>query len=116
MRVAHRNVPIIVFPLWGRARQNVRTMFNPHDFPPSRQGLYDPSDERDACGVGFVVDIKGGKSKAMVRRALEVRINVEQRGACGCESNTGDGAGILIQTPDKFFRTVVPFALPEAGS
>ena len=91
-------------------------MFNPHDFSSSRQGLYDPSDERDACGVGFVVDIKGRKSNAIVRKAMEVLINLEHRGACGCEANTGDGAGILIQTPDKFFRQVVPFALPEVGS
>jgi glutamate synthase (ferredoxin) len=116
MRVAHRNIQIIVFPLCGRARQNVRTMFNAHGFPPSRQGLYDPNDERDACGVGFVVDIKGRKSNAIVRKAMEVLINLEHRGACGCEANTGDGAGILIQTPDKFFRKVVPFALPETGS
>ena len=91
-------------------------MFNPHDFPPSRQGLYDPRDERDACGVGFVVDIKGRKSNAIVRKAMEVLINLEHRGACGCEANTGDGAGILIQTPDKFFRKVVSFSLPESGS
>src|SRR5262249_46047644 len=67
-------------------------------------------------GVGFVVDIKGRKSNAIVRKAMEVLINLEHRGACGCEANTGDGAGILIQTPDKFFRKVVPFALPDVGS
>src|SRR5689334_21183031 len=116
MRAAHRNIQIIVFPLCGRARQNVATMFNPHDFSPSRQGLYDPNDERDACGVGFVVDIKGRKSNAIVRKAMEVLINLEHRGACGCEANTGDGAGILIQTPDKFFRKVLQFARPEVGS
>src|SRR5262245_57871163 len=116
MRVAHGLAQIIVFPLYGVARQNVRTMFNPHDFSPSRQGLYDPGDERDACGVGFVVDIKGRKSNAIVRKAMKVLINLEHRGACGCEANTGDGAGILIQTPDRFFRKVVPFALPDAGS
>src|SRR5262245_41450112 len=139
MRAAHRNIPIIVFPLCGRARQNVRTMFNPHDFssgfgtrdsgfdtssdaaripnPESRiPGLYRPEDERDACGVGFCVAIKGRKSNAIVRKAMEVLINLEHRGACGCEANTGDGAGILIQTPDKFFRKVVPFALPDVGS
>ena len=77
---------------------------SPHDFPPPAQGLYDPRDEHDACGVGFVVDIKGRRSHAIVRKALEVLINLEHRGACGCEANTGDGAGILIQTPDKFFR------------
>src|SRR5215471_3640820 len=116
MRAAHGLAQIIVFPLYGVARQNVGTMFNPHDFSPSRQGLYDPGDERDACGVGFVVDIKGRKSNAIVRKALEVLINLEHRGACGCEANTGDGAGILIQIPDAFFRRVVPFTLPEAGS
>jgi hypothetical protein len=79
-------------------------MFSPQDFPPSAQGLYNPNDERDACGVGFVVDIKGRKSNDIVRKAMEVLINLEHRGACGCEANTGDGAGILIQTPDKFFR------------
>src|SRR5215471_18910013 len=84
--------------------------------PPPAQGLYDPRCEHDACGVGFVVDIKGRRSHAIVRKALEVLINLEHRGACGCEANTGDGAGILIQTPDKFFRKVLPFALPEAGS
>src|SRR5947207_4082223 len=79
-------------------------------------GLYRPEDERDACGVGFVVDIKGRKSHGIVRKAMEVLINLEHRGACGCEANTGDGAGLLIQTPDKFFRKVLPFTLPEAGS
>src|SRR5204863_1438039 len=88
----------------------------PSEFPPPAQGLYDPRDERDACGVGFVVDIKGRRSNAIVRKALEVLINLEHRGACGCEANTGDGAGILIQTPDRFFRTVVPFSLPDPGS
>src|ERR1043166_2650971 len=116
MRTAHRNIQIIVFPLCGLARQNVPTMFNPHDLPPSRQGLYDPNDEHDACGVGFVVDIKGRKSNAIVRKAMEVLINLEHRGACGCEANTGDGAGILIQTPDAFFRKAVSFTLPEAGA
>src|SRR5215468_4305212 len=68
------------------------------------QGLYDPSHEHDACGVGFVVDIKGRKSHAIVRQGLLVLINLLHRGACGCEPNTGDGAGILLQVPDKFLR------------
>jgi len=68
------------------------------------EGLYDPAHEHDACGVGFVVDIKGRKSHAIVRQALQVLINLLHRGACGCEPNTGDGAGILLQVPDKFFR------------
>jgi glutamate synthase domain-containing protein 2/glutamate synthase domain-containing protein 1/glutamate synthase domain-containing protein 3 len=76
----------------------------PHDQPPSAHGLYDPRHEHDACGVGFVVHAKGRRSHAIVRHALRVLINLEHRGACGCEANTGDGAGILIQIPDRFFR------------
>src|ERR1700704_4490157 len=68
------------------------------------QGLYDPAHEHDACGVGFVVDIKGRKSHAIVRQGLLVLINLLHRGACGCEPNTGDAAGILLQVPDKFLR------------
>src|SRR2546422_1039792 len=71
---------------------------------PPAQGLYDPIHEHDACGVGFVVDIKGRKSHAIVRQGLVVLINLLHRGACGCEPNTGDGAGILLQVPDKFLR------------
>ena len=84
--------------------------------PPLKQGLYDPVDERDACGVGFVVHMKGQRSHDIVRKALQVLINLEHRGACGCEANTGDGAGILMQTPDAFFRKVLPFTLPAEGS
>src|SRR4029450_4740058 len=72
--------------------------------PPPAQGLYDPRHEHDACGVGFVVDIKGRSSHTIVRRALSVLITLPHRGACGCEANTGDGAGILVQIPDKFLR------------
>src|SRR6059036_2874844 len=80
-------------------------MMEPHELgPPPAQGLYDPRHEHDACGVGFVVDIKGRKSHAIVRQALQVLINLLHRGACGCEPNTGDGAGILLQMPDKFLR------------
>ena len=83
--------------------------------PPREQGLYDPQDERDACGVGFVVHMKGKRSHDIVRKALQVLINLEHRGACGCEANTGDGAGILIQPPDAFLRKNVSFTLPAAG-
>ena len=72
--------------------------------PPAASGLYDPQHEHDACGVGFVVDIKGRKSHDIVKKALQLLINLLHRGACGCEVNTGDGAGILIQMPDRFFR------------
>jgi glutamate synthase domain-containing protein 1 len=84
--------------------------------PPSAAGLYDPLHEHDACGVGFVVHIKGQRSHAIVEQALQVLMNLRHRGACGCEANTGDGAGILVQIPDRFFRKVVPFALPPEGS
>jgi glutamate synthase (ferredoxin) len=83
--------------------------------PPPASGLYDPRHEHDACGVGFVVDIKGRKSHAIVGQALQVLKNLAHRGACGCEVNTGDGAGILVQTPDAFLRKVAPGPLPPAG-
>jgi glutamate synthase (ferredoxin) len=82
------------------------------------EGLYDPRFEHDACGVGFVVHIKGQRSNAIVRQALQVLINLLHRGACGCEANTGDGAGILIQMPDRFLRKEAArlgITLPPAG-
>lgn len=71
--------------------------------PTQSGGLYDPSYERDACGIGFVANIKGNKSHDHISDALTVLENMEHRGACGCESNTGDGAGIMIQLPHEFF-------------
>jgi len=68
----------------------------------TKRGLYDPRHEHDACGVGFVADIKGRRSHQIVRDALKVLRNLEHRGASGCEANSGDGAGILIQTPHDF--------------
>ncbi|MDP6581427.1 MAG: hypothetical protein QF681_12300, partial [Vicinamibacterales bacterium] len=85
---------------------------------PSAQGLYDPSQEHDACGVGFVVNIKGVRSHKLVEQAFEVAVNLLHRGACGCERNTGDGAGLLLQVPDKFLRretAALGFRLPPAG-
>jgi len=69
----------------------------------SNQGLYHPSFEHDACGIGFVANIKGHKSQQHIADALTVLENMEHRGACGCEANTGDGAGIMIQLPHEFF-------------
>jgi glutamate synthase (NADPH) large chain len=66
-------------------------------------GLYNPAFEHDACGIGFVAHIKGAKSHQHISDALTVLENMEHRGACGCENNTGDGAGIMIQTPHEFF-------------
>jgi glutamate synthase (ferredoxin) len=72
--------------------------------PPGKQGLYDPQFEHDACGVGFVANIKGRKSHAIIQQALQVLLNLDHRGACGCEANTGDGAGILMQMPNEFLQ------------
>jgi glutamate synthase (NADPH/NADH) large chain len=85
---------------------------------PPAQGLYDPGFEHDACGVGFVVHVKGVRSHSIVSQALQVLVNLLHRGACGCEVNTGDGAGILIQMPDKFLRKEarsLGFTLPPEG-
>jgi glutamate synthase (NADPH/NADH) large chain len=69
----------------------------------SNQGLYHPSFERDACGIGFVANIKSNKSHQIISDALTVLENMEHRGACGCEANTGDGAGLMIQVPHEFY-------------
>jgi glutamate synthase domain-containing protein 2/glutamate synthase domain-containing protein 1/glutamate synthase domain-containing protein 3 len=71
---------------------------------PPKQGLYDPQFEHDACGIGFVAHIKGGRSHEIVKQALRVLCNLDHRGGQGCESNTGDGAGILMQIPDRYFQ------------
>ena len=82
------------------------------------RGLYDPRCEHDACGVGFVVNIKGVRSHGLVEQAFEVATNLMHRGACGCETNTGDGAGLLLQIPDRFLRRETAargLTLPPAG-
>ncbi|GAA5159381.1 glutamate synthase large subunit [Amycolatopsis dongchuanensis] len=79
------------------------------------QGLYDAQYEHDACGVAFVADLAGRRDHEIVKKALVALRNLEHRGARGAEPDTGDGAGILIQVPDAFYREVVDFALPEAG-
>ncbi len=71
---------------------------------PATQGLYDPRFEHDSCGVGFVVDLKGRKSHQMIRDGITALNNLNHRGACGCEVNTGDGAGLLIQVPHAFLK------------
>src|ERR671918_634152 len=100
------------------ARGQRRRRMSPALGLPSAQGLYDPRHEHDACGVGFVVDIKGRKSHDIVVKALTVLKNLLHRGACGCEPNTGDGAGILLQMPDRFLRRETArlgVALPPVG-
>ena len=85
---------------------------------PAAQGLYDPRFEKDACGVGFICHIKGQPSHQIVGDALQMLENMDHRGACGCEENSGDGAGILVRTPDAFFRREckkMNVTLPAAG-
>ncbi|MDG4765396.1 glutamate synthase large subunit [Solwaraspora sp. WMMD406] len=79
------------------------------------QGLYDPAHEHDACGVAFVADLNGRRSHDVVAKGLSALCRLDHRGARGAEQNTGDGAGIMIQVPDAFFRAVVDFDLPPAG-
>lgn len=83
---------------------------------PGPRGLYDPANEHDACGVAFVVDMHGRRSRDIVDKAITALLNLEHRGAAGAEPNSGDGAGILIQLPDRFFRAIVDFELPAEGS
>jgi glutamate synthase (NADPH/NADH) large chain len=85
----------------------------------NQQGLYHPSFEKDSCGVGFIANIKGSKSHQIISDALTMLERMEHRGACGCEPNTGDGAGILIQIPHEFFSSEcskLGFKLPAYGS
>ncbi len=82
---------------------------------PAAQGLYDPANEHDACGVGFIANIKGKKSHETVARGVLILKNLNHRGATGADPLDGDGAGILIQVPDAFFRAVSGLDLPMAG-
>ncbi|MGA4857085.1 MULTISPECIES: glutamate synthase large subunit [Streptomyces] len=86
------------------------------DARPAQQGLYDPRNEHDACGVGFVATLTGEPSHTLVDQALTVLRNLEHRGATGSEPDSGDGAGILTQVPDAFLRETAGFELPEAGA
>jgi glutamate synthase (NADPH/NADH) large chain len=86
---------------------------------PKAQGLYDPNNEHENCGIGLIVDMKGRKSHDIVQGALEICINLDHRGGCGCDPITGDGAGIFIQLPHGFFKSVCPqecgFDVPAEG-
>ncbi|MFG2296807.1 glutamate synthase large subunit [Streptomyces sp. NPDC048603] len=86
------------------------------DGRPAPQGMYDPRNEKDACGVGFVANLTGEATHTLVEQALTVLRNLEHRGATGSEPDSGDGAGILSQVPDAFLREVAGFELPEAGA
>ena len=97
----------------ARTRQRFREF-------PEKQGLYDPRHEKDSCGVGFIAHLKGHRSHAIVADALEMLARMDHRGACGCEANTGDGAGILTKLPHEFFACIAPAEvgceLPEEGA
>ena len=85
---------------------------------PEPRGLYHPSQEHDACGMGFVANIKGQKSHDIIEKGIQILINLTHRGACGCDPETGDGAGLLIQIPHKFFvreAAKLGFTLPAPG-
>src|SRR6201996_8267693 len=89
-----------------------------HTWRPSAEGLYDPSLEKDACGVGFIANIKGKKSHQIVSDALQILCNLEHRGAVGADPRFGDGAGILVQIPHAFFKrkaAEIGFQLPDPG-
>ncbi|MFD2671235.1 glutamate synthase large subunit [Marinicrinis sediminis] len=89
-----------------------------HNGLPPKQGLYDPRFEHDACGIGFVANLKGKPSHEIIKQALTVLINIDHRGGQGAESNTGDGAGILMQIPHTYFQKQMAaegFELPQAG-
>ena len=80
-----------------------------------KQGLYDPANEHDACGVGFVVNINGAKSHQIITDGLKILRNLAHRGAVGADPKAGDGTGILLQLPDEFFRSKIDAALPASG-
>jgi glutamate synthase (NADPH/NADH) large chain len=85
---------------------------------PTHQGLYDPSNEKDSCGVGFIADMKNRKSHAIVQQGLQILHNIDHRGAVGADPKLGDGCGILVQIPDRFFREETArlgITLPEQG-
>ena len=102
----------------GPLHQNVSILSPRSTFFPSQQGLYDPQNEHDACGVGFVVQMKGQASHDIVRQGLTILLNLDHRGAVGAEPNTGDGAGILLQISHRFMSKVAAtegIALPGPG-
>lgn len=85
---------------------------------PEKQGLYDPAFERDNCGIGFIASIKGEKTHSIVKKGIEILVNLTHRGAVGADTKTGDGAGIMLQIPDEFFRITcdnLGIELPEEG-
>src|ERR1700734_3904052 len=102
----------------GAAAQHAGHGGECEDMSASGFGLFDPALEKDSCGVGFIADIKGRKSHKIVEDALTILVNLEHRGAVGADPRAGDGAGILVQIPHKFFvkkAAELGFTLPAAG-
>ncbi|TGN14521.1 glutamate synthase large subunit [Leptospira ilyithenensis] len=96
----------------------MHTERNPFTLPPlgpQAQGMYDPALDKDSCGVGFIANYKGVRSRDIVDKGIRLMCNLEHRGAEGADPKTGDGAGIMINIPDAFFRKVLPFKLPKEG-
>ncbi|WP_425440673.1 glutamate synthase large subunit [Phreatobacter cathodiphilus] len=108
-RATKANVP-------ARVKNRTRAVIDPG--LPAAQGLYDPLNEKDACGVGFIADMKGRKSHKIVQDGIQILLNLEHRGAVGADPRAGDGAGMLVQIPDAFFRkeaAKLGFDLPAPG-
>src|SRR4051794_20219172 len=82
---------------------------------PQANGLYDPRYEHDACGVAFVARLDNAPTHEVIEMGLRALENLEHRGAAGADPRTGDGAGVMVQVPDEFFRDVVDFELPPVG-
>src|SRR6478735_4814524 len=105
----------LVVLVWGACCMAIEM----HGGKPKKHGLYDPANEKDSCGVGFIAHIKGVRSHSIVRDATIALEHMDHRGACGCEANTGDGAGILTAIPDELMRTeakrLFNVELPEIG-
>src|SRR5215469_9780540 len=104
----------------GNSKANKGSEEVPYPFLslPKAQGLYSPRHEHDACGIGFVANIEGHRSHDIVLKGIQILINLTHRGACGCDPNTGDGAGVLIQIPHEFFQgecASLGFQLPAVG-
>src|SRR5271170_3869709 len=96
----------------------MKPIYPPFSGLPKAQGLYRPENEHDACGLGFVANIEGQKSHDIVLKGIQILVNLTHRGACGCDPQTGDGAGILIQIPHAFFQrecATLGFTLPPPG-
>ena len=95
--------------------QDPKNPFNRFASRPGERGLYRPDQERDACGLAVISTLRGTPGHDIVEHALTALRNLEHRGAVGADEGTGDGAGLLTQVPDEFFRAVVPFPLPASG-